>query len=110
MLKWRGREGDPGRGGLQGARPRAGQLGGPASHGLKGEQRGKAGNWTRGEKRGRGAMGVESTLAVIIGTGRGPVKRSNVTVREEHTSSLLFSTANGAVLFAPRCSATISGR
>eukprot|EP00976_Prorocentrum_cordatum_P063661 1177172-Prorocentrum_minimum.AAC.2 len=28
------REGDPGRGGLQGARPRAWQLGGPASRGL----------------------------------------------------------------------------
>eukprot|EP00976_Prorocentrum_cordatum_P085135 1185941-Prorocentrum_minimum.AAC.1 len=28
------REGDPGRGGLQGTRPRAGQLGGPASRGL----------------------------------------------------------------------------
>ena len=27
-------EGDPGRGGLQGTRPRAGQLGGPASRGL----------------------------------------------------------------------------
>eukprot|EP00959_Pyramimonas_sp_CCMP1952_P204806 4282737-Pyramimonas_sp.AAC.1 len=27
------REGDPGRGGLQGTRPRAGQLGGPASRG-----------------------------------------------------------------------------
>eukprot|EP00959_Pyramimonas_sp_CCMP1952_P150050 3139849-Pyramimonas_sp.AAC.1 len=27
-------EGDPGRGGLQGTRPRAEQLGGPASHGL----------------------------------------------------------------------------
>eukprot|EP00959_Pyramimonas_sp_CCMP1952_P069950 1460358-Pyramimonas_sp.AAC.1 len=31
-----GEEGDPGRGGLQGTRPRAGQLGGPASHGLLG--------------------------------------------------------------------------
>eukprot|EP00976_Prorocentrum_cordatum_P070799 1180073-Prorocentrum_minimum.AAC.1 len=35
---WRGmqlkEEGDPGRGGLQGTRPRAGQLGGPASRGL----------------------------------------------------------------------------
>eukprot|EP00959_Pyramimonas_sp_CCMP1952_P390410 8180967-Pyramimonas_sp.AAC.1 len=28
-------EGDPGRGGLQGTRPRAGQLGGPASRGLQ---------------------------------------------------------------------------
>eukprot|EP00976_Prorocentrum_cordatum_P092404 1188921-Prorocentrum_minimum.AAC.3 len=28
-------EGDPGRGGLQGTRPRAGQLGGPASRGLR---------------------------------------------------------------------------
>eukprot|EP00959_Pyramimonas_sp_CCMP1952_P341597 7155564-Pyramimonas_sp.AAC.1 len=28
------RDGDPGRGGLQGARPRAWQLGGPASRGL----------------------------------------------------------------------------
>eukprot|EP00959_Pyramimonas_sp_CCMP1952_P128712 2691695-Pyramimonas_sp.AAC.1 len=33
-----------------------------------GEQREKVGNWAQGEKRGRGAMGVESTLAVI-GTG-----------------------------------------
>eukprot|EP00976_Prorocentrum_cordatum_P061509 1176337-Prorocentrum_minimum.AAC.2 len=31
-----GREGDPGRGGQQGTRPRAGQLGGPASRGLRG--------------------------------------------------------------------------
>eukprot|EP00976_Prorocentrum_cordatum_P117755 1196357-Prorocentrum_minimum.AAC.1 len=31
------REGDPGRGGLQGTRPRAGQLGGPASRGLSPE-------------------------------------------------------------------------
>eukprot|EP00976_Prorocentrum_cordatum_P113874 1195765-Prorocentrum_minimum.AAC.10 len=34
----------------------------------RGEQREKVGNWAQGEKRGRGAMGVESTLAVI-GTG-----------------------------------------
>eukprot|EP00959_Pyramimonas_sp_CCMP1952_P060437 1262567-Pyramimonas_sp.AAC.2 len=37
-----------------------------------GEQWEKVGNWTQGEKRGRGAMGVESTLAVV-GTGE-PVK------------------------------------
>eukprot|EP00959_Pyramimonas_sp_CCMP1952_P245137 5123469-Pyramimonas_sp.AAC.1 len=41
-----------------------------------GERWEQVGSWTQGEKRKRGAMGVESTLAVI-GTG-GSVKRSSV--------------------------------
>eukprot|EP00959_Pyramimonas_sp_CCMP1952_P036489 763702-Pyramimonas_sp.AAC.1 len=41
-----------------------------------GERWEQVGSWTQGEKRGRGAMGVESTLAVI-GTGGPCGKGSN---------------------------------